>query len=78
MPQKNENTGRYGGPGSSHQDREHPGKNKQATGHKGGGDRTGAAGNPPEPGTPTNQSQSRVSGGGGERDSHHTHTGNRS
>lgn len=27
----------------------------------------------PEPGEPTNQSRSRVSGGGGERDYHHAH-----
>jgi hypothetical protein len=26
-----------------------------------------------EPGTPTNSQRSRISGGGGERDSHHTH-----
>ena len=25
----------FGGPGSSHQDRDHPGKNRQPTGHKG-------------------------------------------
>jgi hypothetical protein len=75
MPEKNENTGRFGGPGSSHQDREHPGKNRQPTGHKGGGDR---AGTPPPPGEPTNPDRSRVSGGGGERDRHHTHTEERS
>lgn len=75
MPDRNENTGRFGGPGSSHQDREHPGKNHQETGHKGGGDR---AGTPPESGSPTNRPDSRVSGGGGERDSHHTHTNKRS
>jgi hypothetical protein len=69
----NPKVGRYGGPGSSHQDREHPGKNQQPTGRKGGGgdDR-------PVPGEPTNRRQSRVSGGGGERDSHHTHTSERS
>lgn len=75
MTDNNKNTGRFGGPGSSHQDREHPGKNHQPTGKKGGGDRAGTA---PLPGGPTNPSQSRVSGGGGERDSHHTHTGDRS
>lgn len=69
----NPNAGRFGGPGSSHQDREHPGKNGQATGHKGGGS-TAA----PAPGAPTNTADSRVSGGGGERDSHHTHTAKRS
>jgi len=65
--------GRFGGPGSSHQDREHPGKNKQPTGHKGGGKNE-----PPVPGAPTNSNSSRISGGGGERDQHHTHTQKRS
>jgi len=59
---------RFGGPGSSHQDRDHPGKNRQPTGHKGG-----EATRPPPPGSPTNSSRSAVSGGGGERDSHHAH-----
>lgn len=69
----NEQTRRFGGPGSSHQDRAHPGRNGQTTGHKGGGaDQTAA------PGTATNGRDSRVSGGGGERDSHHTHTPERS
>ena len=75
MSTHNENTGRFGGPGSSHQDREHPGKNGQATGHKGGGDRQGTAA---PPGAPTNTERSRQSGGGGERDSHHRHTDERS
>jgi hypothetical protein len=65
----------FGGPGSSHQDREHPGKNRQPTGRKG---RHAAAEAPPSPGAPTSGTQSRVSGGGGERDSHHTHTDKRS
>jgi hypothetical protein len=68
---------RFGGPGSpgsSHQDREHPGKNGQTTGHKGGGDQ---AGTPPAQGTPTSGRRSRVSGGGGEQDVHHTHTPDR-
>jgi hypothetical protein len=72
---KHDQTERFGGPGSSHQDREHPGKNQQPTGKKGGGARAGQG---PGPGAPTNPSDSRVSGGGGERDSHHTHTSNRS
>jgi hypothetical protein len=73
MPDKHENTGRFGGPGSSHQDRGHPGKNRQPTGHKkGGGHET------PPPDAPTNADASRVSGGGGERDYHHTHTPRRS
>ncbi|PPQ36674.1 hypothetical protein [Rhodopila globiformis] len=75
MTDTNEETGRFGGPGSSHQDRAHPGRYHQPTGRKGGGDRIGTA---PAPGSPTNQADSRVSGGGGERDSHHTHTGDRS
>ena len=75
MSTKDTHTGRFGGPGSSHQDREHPGKNHQPTGHKGGGDQ---AGTPPEPGASTNSTQSRQSGGGGERDVHHTHTPHRS
>ena len=31
------NIDRFGGPGSSHQDREHPGLNGQPNGHKSGG-----------------------------------------
>jgi hypothetical protein len=64
-------TDRFGGPGSSHQDREHPDKNRQPTGHKGGRHM-----DPPPPGAPTNKDRSRVSGGGGERDRHHSHTRN--
>lgn len=71
----NEKAERFGGPGSSHQDREHPGKNGQETGHKGGGDHAGTG---PVPGEPTSGSDSRVSGGGGERDGHHVHTTDRS
>jgi hypothetical protein len=73
MPDKHQHTGRFGGPGSSHQDREHPGKNRQPTGHKKGGSREG-----PHPDEPTNTDASGVSGGGGERDYHHTHTPQRS
>jgi len=47
-----------GGPGSSQQDAKQP-SSKTHSGTK--------------PGQPTNSRQSRVSGGGGERDSHHTH-----
>ena len=72
---KSEQTERFGGPGSSHQDRQHPGKNQQLTGKKGGG---AQAGTPPSPGEATNSSHSRHSGGGGERDTHHTHTDRRS
>lgn len=49
----------HGGPGSSHQDASKP----QAEEHRG-----------PAPGSPTSDSKSHVSGGGGERDSHHTHS----
>lgn len=75
MTGKNEHTETFGGPGSSHQDRAHPGKNHQPTGKKGGGDPAGTA---PPAGAPTNPPTSRVSGGGGERDTHHTHTDDRS
>lgn len=50
---------RYGGPGSSHQD---------ATDSNPEIERGG-----PESDQPTNTRHSRVSGGGGERDAHHTH-----
>jgi hypothetical protein len=51
-----------GGPGSSHQDAKHPEKQRHLD-----------AEGKPVPGQPTNPSHSRISGGGGERDSHHTH-----
>jgi hypothetical protein len=47
-----------GGPGSSHQTPEKPAHREK--GHT-------------QPGAPTNPSRSQVSGGGGERDRHHTH-----
>jgi hypothetical protein len=75
MSKKDDDTRRFGGPGSSHQDRHHPGKNHQPTGKKRSGAETGAV---PVPGAPTNSPKSSVSGGGGERDSHHTHTNKRS
>ncbi len=76
MPQHDSSTERFGGPGSSHQDRAHPGKNNQPTGNK---HRAGTTPDPaPAPGAPTNRRDSNVSGGGGERDSHHTHTSRRS
>ena len=75
MTKNGDTTERFGGPGSSHQDREHPGKNHQPTGKKHGGPEAGSC---PPAGEPTNTSQSRVSGGGGERDTHHTHTDRRS
>lgn len=48
----------HGGPGSSDQNAD-----KQAR----------ADATAPRPGAPTNPNRSRVSGGGGERDIHHTH-----
>lgn len=48
----------HGGPGSSHQDRSKPFEPDHG----------------PTPGSPTNHSKSGVSGGGGERDAHHTHS----
>jgi hypothetical protein len=48
----------HGGPGSSNQRPDLP-------------DPTEGRG--PEPGEPTNPNRSQVSGGGGERDRHHTH-----
>ena len=48
----------HGGPGSSHQREDLP----DPTENRG-----------PNPGDPTNGPRSRVSGGGGEQDSHHTH-----
>lgn len=58
MPDKHTHADEFGGPGSSEQNRD--------------------KGAPPEhdprpPGTPTNDRHSHVSGGGGERDLHHTH-----
>ncbi len=59
MPNKDPDTDRSGGgPGSSHQDKSQP-----------GGDRRHG----PEPRQRRTEDRSRVSGGGGERDSHHTH-----
>lgn len=49
-----------GGPGSSHQGGNH-GRVHRARDDQG-----------PQPNAPTNTSRSRVSGGGGERDRHHT------
>lgn len=67
---KTPHSDRFGGPGSSHQDDTQPESAEQLTGHKGGGEREDT---PPVPGEPTNPDRSRVSGGGGERDRHHTH-----
>lgn len=48
----------HGGPGSSHQDATQPQPAHEAR---------------PAPGQPTNADVSRKSGGGGERDRHHSH-----
>jgi hypothetical protein len=50
-----------GGPGSSHQGGGHGHTTRDRDDHG------------PEPGEATNTRASRISGGGGERDSHHTH-----
>ena len=58
MPDKIPNTERWGGPGSSQENAKKPPPEH---------------GDPRPPGTPTNDRQSHISSGGGERDSHHTH-----
>ena len=58
MPDKHENTHRWGGPGASHEDRTKPEPKKV---------------DPRAAGEPTNTPYSGVSGGGGERDRHHSH-----
>ena len=57
----------HGGPGSSHENADKP----QVRAHR--PDSGGRANNPPPPGAPTNPNRSQTSGGGGERDKHHTH-----
>src|SRR3978361_1421180 len=59
MPHKNSDTERFGGPGSSSQDRKHP--------EKGGRDHEA-----PTPGSPTSGKKSKGPGGGGESDRTHT------
>ena len=60
MPQKHENTERWGGPGASHEDRSEPKPAEPARSGRGRDE-------------PTNTPFSHVSGGGGERDRHHAH-----
>lgn len=68
MPDKHANTNRHhGGPGSSHENADKP-EPEAARSGSGGRDN-----NPPVPGTATSGDSSHVSGGGGERDKHHTH-----
>ena len=57
MPEKHPNTHRWGGPGASHEDASKPRPEPEK----------------PDPGLPTNTTESQVSGGGGERDVNHTH-----
>ena len=57
MPDKHPNTARIGGPGASHENRKHPEKSKPR-------------GQRPE--DSRSATHSKVSGGGGEPDSHHT------
>lgn len=58
MPGKHPNTEWHGGPGASHENAKAPPPEK---------------GDPRPDGAPTNDRKSHVSGGGGERDLHHTH-----
>ncbi len=68
MPDKHPNTNRHhGGPGSSHENADKP-EPEAARSGSGGRDN-----NPPKPGAATSGDSSHVSGGGGERDKHHTH-----
>jgi hypothetical protein len=60
MPQKHENTERWGGPGASHEDRSKPQPAEPPRSGRG-------------PDEPTNTPFSHLSGGGGERDRHHAH-----
>jgi hypothetical protein len=60
MPRKNPNAERLVGPGSSQQDRQHPEKFEKSN-------------DGPAPGGATSGRSSKISGGGGERDKHHSH-----
>ena len=59
MPDKHPNTERWGGPGASHEDASKPQPPKDTAQR--------------DSERPTNGPQSRQSGGGGERDIHHSH-----
>jgi len=59
MPDKHPNTERIGGPGASHENREHPEKSQEHIDH---------------PTASKSDRHSKVSGGGGEHDSHHAHS----
>ena len=58
MPQKHSDTERIGGPGASHENRQHPEKSRPRG---------------PHPTEEKSTQHSGVSGGGGELDSHHRH-----
>ena len=58
MPQKHPNTERVGGPGASHEKRQHPEKSQPRN---------------EKPADTKSSRHSGISGGGGETDSHHTH-----
>jgi hypothetical protein len=58
MADKHPNSRRWGAPGASHEDRTKPPPEPR---------------DPRPPGAPTNDRKSHVSGGGGERDLHHSH-----
>ncbi len=57
----------HGGPGSSRQGAKPPHRPASSTGSG------GRSNSPPPANAPTNPDRSEVSGGGGERDRHHTH-----
>jgi hypothetical protein len=61
MPEKHPDTERIGGPGASHENRDHPVKSKSPRGP-----------HPTQKKAKTHV-HSQVSGGGGERDRHHSH-----
>jgi len=68
MPDKNPAADRsHGGPGSSHENAD------KETASASRSDSGGHSNQPPTPGEPTNPDRSQRSGGGGERDKHHTH-----
>jgi len=58
LPQKHPNTERVGGPGASHENRQHPEKSQPRN---------------EKPADTKSSRHSGISGGGGETDSHHTH-----
>ena len=59
MAEKHADTKRVGGPGASHENRKHPEKSREHAGH---------------PSDSKRDRHSSVSGGGGEKDSHHSHS----